>query len=421
MTSPETDSKKASKNMKMVPLRLVLMPIAILILSIIAFVIMAAMAPKPEKQTVDVFVPTVDWLTVKPETVQFHIKSQATVTPRTQTMLISEVTGHVKFVAEKFVVGGYFKQGELMLSIDPLDYEVALLQAQARLEAAEARWVEEKAKAQQAEQEWRMTGKPMKDAPVLALRKPILQQAAADIKAAKADVTGAKVKLARTKVTAPYDAIIKEKMVDVGQYVTLGSSLASSFAVDYAEVRLPVKANELAFVNLPGLDESPLAEKGGQVFLKSSSVHDDYIWQSYISRSEGIIDSKTRIQYLIAVVDDPYNLQHKKDRPQLPIGSFVEADIESLSLENIYRIPRTAMRRAQHLYLINKEQKLQIQKVEVLHSDRDYFYVEKGLQGAVQLILTNLQTPIEGMALQFNDAPSDNRHDSSASVGSEHE
>ncbi|NRB42568.1 MAG: hypothetical protein HRU20_29545, partial [Pseudomonadales bacterium] len=162
-------TKQQGKSVKMVPLRLVVMPFAIILVSIVIFIAFAAMAPKPEKLPVTVKAPVVDVLELQSATVNFSITSQGTVAPRTETTLISEVSGQIKRVSDKFVVGGYFEKGELLLEIDPISYEVALLQAQARLDAAGARLVEEQARSKQSEHEWRMTGKPLYEAPVLAL------------------------------------------------------------------------------------------------------------------------------------------------------------------------------------------------------------------------------------------------------------
>ncbi|NRB38711.1 MAG: efflux RND transporter periplasmic adaptor subunit [Pseudomonadales bacterium] len=386
---------------KMVPLRMVLMPVAIVLASIVVFIIFAAFAPKPEKLVLEVKVPLVETLELKAATVSFTVFSQGTVAPRTETTLVSEVAGQVKKVSDKFFAGGYFKKGELILEIDPISYEVALLQAQARLDGAHARWVEENAKSKQAEHEWRMTGKALSEAPVLALRKPMLQQAKADIKAAEADVKNAKIKLARTRITAPYDAMIKQKIADIGQYVSTGSQLAVTFAVDYAEVRLPVKARELPYVNVPAYGATKADKNASSVELTTTLDKQDYIWKTAISRSEGVVDSRSRVNYLIVEIADPYNLQHQSDRPQLQIGAFVNAKISAVSIDNIYTIPRAALRGDSHIFLVDEEHQLNIVEINIFHSDKQNIYIRDALSDGRNLVLTNLHTPVQGMNLRL--------------------
>ena len=246
---------KPQKVRKMVQLRYVLMPFVIIFIAIVIFIIVASLAPKPAKKQVIIKAPLVNVMDIKRADITFKVKSQGSVFPRTETSMISEVSGMVVEVSDKFKVGGYFTKGEQLLAIDDITYQVALVQAQSRLDSAQASVIEENARTQQAEDEWRLTGKSISEAPVLAIRKPQQKKAQADLLAAKADLRAAQIKLERTKIVAPYNALIKTKMVDIGQYVSTGSQLAMTFAVDYAEVRLPIKQRDVAFLNLPRINK----------------------------------------------------------------------------------------------------------------------------------------------------------------------
>lgn len=210
------------KPRRMIQLRYVLTPIAIILFAIIGLIVVAALAPKPAKKPTIIKAPLVEAQSIERQDIRFAISSQGSVVPRTQTNLVSEVSGQITSVNDKFNVGGFFKKGEVLLTIDDISYRVGLLQAQSRLDAANAVLVEEQARKEQAEDEWLLTGKALSAAPVLALRLPQLQKAKADVKAAEADVTDAEVKLTRTQIKAPYDAMLKEKQVEIGQYVILG-------------------------------------------------------------------------------------------------------------------------------------------------------------------------------------------------------
>jgi len=383
---------------RMVPLRYVLMPFFIILIAAIFLMVMGALAPKPAKKPVDIKAPLVEVQPLSKESVTFLIASQGNITPRTQTSLISEVSGQVVSVSEKFNVGGFFKKGEQLLAIDDINYQVALVQAQARLGTAKANLAEEKARTEQAQEEWLLSGKSLDDAPVLALRKPFLQKAKAEVKAAEADLKQAKVRLERTKIVAPYDAMIKEKKVDIGQYVSTGAHLAVTFAVDYAEVRLPVKQRDILFLDLPKINQS--SQRGSSVELHVSVGTKEFHWQSEITRYEGVVDNQSRVHYVVAQIDDPYALQSDKANHELRVGTFVKATITGSTIDNVIAIPRSVVTGANTIYLLDENNKLHIQAVNLIHSDSENIYTQDNLDLTKQLITTKLATPIEAMSLR---------------------
>jgi len=396
--SSHTVNSNASRTKK------ILIPLGIFALGLVIFFVLSSMAPKPAKHEIVKKAPLVDAVEVKRGKVVFEIESQGSISPRTVTTLVSEVSGQIKNVSDKFVVGGFFKKGEQILEIDPISYEVALLQAQARLDGANAKLIEEKARSEQAEKEWELTGRSKNNAPILALRKPQLQQAVADVKAAEADVKSAQIKLNRTKIVAPYDAMLKAKTVDVGQYVSTGSQLATTFAVDYAEVRLPIKEHDITYIDIPAMGKAK--QRGSQVELTSVQAGKIKRWSTFISRSEGIVDETSRVNYVIAQIDDPYGLISNDQLTEvLPIGTFVNAKIIGIETPNIIAIPRKALRGANKIYTVADDRKLDITEVEILRSDSQYVYIMDGLQDGSHVVLTKLATAIGGMSLRLKGDP----------------
>ena len=388
----------------------VLIPIGIFVGGVLLFIVMSSMAPKPKKHEIVNKAPLVDVVEVNRGLVTFEIESQGSVSPRTSTTLVSEVSGQIKSVSNKFVVGGFFTKGEQILEIDPISYEVALLQAQARLDGANAKLVEEKARAEQAEKEWSLTGRNKRNAPILALRKPQLQQAIADVKAAEADVKSAQIKLKRTTIVAPYDAMIKAKMVDVGQYVSTGSQLATTFAVDYAEIRLPIKEQDMAYIDIPAIGK--MDNNGSRVMLESFRGDKLRRWSTQISRWEGVVDQTSRVNYVVAQINDPYGLKSNEQPIEaLPIGTFVKAKIIGSETSDIIAIPRKALRGADQIYSVGKNNKLDITRVKILRSDSKNIYIEDGFEDGSKIILTKLATNIVGMPVRLEEEsePSQNK------------
>jgi len=397
----ENNNKKAKR---MIPLRYVLTPIAIIFLAIVGLIVVAALAPKPAKKPTIIKAPLVEVENIERQDIRFTIASQGSVLPRTQTNLVSEVSGQITSVNDKFNVGGFFTKGEVLLSIDDISYRVNLLQAQSRLDAAKALLVEEQARKEQAEDEWLLTGKSLEQAPVLALRLPQLQKAKADVKAAEADVTDAEVKLARTKIRAPYDAMIKEKQVEIGQYVSIGSTLAMTFAVDYAEVRLPIKQRDVEFLNLPKINQQDIATSKVDIFYQL--LGSEHMWQSNLTRYEGEVDSRSRVHYVIAQVDDPYSVLSSSEHHELRIGTFVNANITGKMIADIVAIPRDALHGANKVYLVDDENKLHIQEISILRNDANFVYSHDDFAENYRLVTTQMETPVEGMTLRIVGEPS---------------
>jgi len=399
MTTPsQTSSKK--NNRKMVELRYVLMPFVIIFAAIVFFGIVKSMAPKPAKNPVVIKAPLVEVMAIEQENITFKVLSQGSVFPRTETSLISEVSGMVVDVSDKFKVGGYFKKGEQLLTIDDITYQVALIQAQSRLDSAQANVIEENARTQQAEDEWRLTGKPLYEAPVLAIRKPQQKKAQADLLSAQADVKAAQFKLHRTKIVAPYDALIKSKMVDIGQYVSTGTQLAISFAVDYAEIRLPIKQRDVAFLNLPRINKKSELVSSVDISYQIAGVN--HLWNSRLTRYEGIVDSRSRVHYVIAQIDDPYALKASSTHDELHIGTFVNAVISGKVLNNLVAIPRGAIYGANSLYLVDKDNKLQITTINILRTDAKNVYTLDEFPDDNRIMLTKLLSPLQGMKLRIH-------------------
>lgn len=401
-------------NRKMVQLRYVLMPFFIIFVAIFLFIVVQSLAPEPVKNPVIIKAPLVNVIKIKRQDITFKVDSQGSVFPRTETAMISEVSGMIVNVSDKFKVGGYFKKGEQLLAIDDITYQVALIQAQSRLDSAQASMVEENARTQQAEEEWGLTGKPLSEAPVLAIRKPQQKKAQANLLAARADLKAAEIKLERTKIVAPYDALIKSKMADIGQYVSTGTQLAITFAVDYAEVRLPIKQRDVAFLNLPRINKK--SELLSPVDLSYQIAGKKHHWTSRLTRYEGVVDSSSRVHYVIAQVDDPYALASSSEHNELHIGTFVNAVISGKVLNDLVAIPRGAIYGANSLYLVDKDNKLTISPVNILRTDATNVYTLDKFSADHRIVVTKLSSPVQGMTLRISGESDDEKKNDNGSV-----
>ena len=356
---------------------------------------------EPEKKAVSEQVIVVDTVKLQSRDITFTVSSQGNVSPHTETTLVSEISSTVVDVSPKYVAGGFFKQGEVILKLNPADYEVAVQQARANLLTMKARLAQEQAQAEQAKKEWDMSGRPRSSAPSIALRIPYLEEAKANVLSAEADLKKAERKLALTVIRAPYDAMIKEKLVDVGQYVTTGTQLARTFAVDFAEVRLPLTDQDIAFLDLPLTTSSATQEmQRPAVELTSIIGGTEYKWDAHIVRTEGVIDQRTRVHYAVARITDPYALNDHNGRPPLAVGSFVRASIRGTLMKGIIAVPLQAIRGMDQVLLKDGDNRLRIHRVKIIRTDEKYAYVEDDELDNKQAITTAVYNPIDGMQVR---------------------
>ena len=217
---------------------------------------------EPEARIPEVPLPLVQVIDVELRDLTLTVTSQGTVSPRTESELVPEVAGRVIEVSPSFVSGGFFEAGELLLRIDPHDYRQAVVQAGSAVAQAELRLASEQAEADVARREWEELGEGG-EPPPLTLREPQLAEAEAAVAAARAALLNAERNLERTEIRAPFAGRVRQKQVDVGQFVSPGSPLGTVYAVDYAEIRLPLPDEELAFLDLPLVYRGEAAKKSG--------------------------------------------------------------------------------------------------------------------------------------------------------------
>ena len=376
----------------------VLLGLSIFFGAIIAVFAMVASKPKPPKKPVEDTSPLVEVVAPQSQSVQFEVKAHGVVKPRTETVLVSEVSGVIEDVSEKFVAGGYFKAGEVLLRIDPTEYQVGVEQAKARLAGEKAKYLQEQAKAEQARKEWDLTGRSRDKAPILALREPFLLEAKANMESAQADLKKAEQKLARTVIRAPYDGMVKVKQADVGQFVATGTQLGTTFAVDYAEVRLPLTDQDLAFIDTPSWGTEAAHTP---VELVATYAGQSHHWKADLVRMEGVVNEQSRVHYAVARITDPYAISSQDvDAKPLKIGTFVTAKIQGKKEENLVKLPRDAFKDLTRVLVSDSANQLYYRDLQVVRAESDFVYVKGGLNNGDRIVMTSIESPVQGMQLR---------------------
>jgi len=378
-------------------------PVLLVLGAIMLAILMSALKPEPLKAEEPEAALAVKTQILNRTEVTLSVESQGTVRPRTRTTLISEVSGTVLEVSDYYIVGGSFDAGDILMRLDPTDHEVALQRAKAQLISANALLELEKARAVQAKKEWEMTGRPESDAPILALRKPYLAEAEANILQAKAQLKQAELKLQRATIRAPYAGMVSLKSVDVGQYVTTGSRLGETFAIDFVEVRLPLTEKDLSQMETMSFQNSDVVNT---VVLSGSANGNPASWSAEIVRTEGVVNELNRSQYVVARISNPYRLNQTQtaSTPPLLVGTFVTAKLKGKTLDNVFKVPRSALLQGSKVAVVDDMQRLQINSVNVVFSDEGYYYVSEGLKEDAEVVVSAIGTPIEGSKLEIKNS-----------------
>ena len=379
----------------------VLLPLVVLAGAAGAAYVMYLNRPPVETQAPVVEPPGVRVQRVSYETTTLSISSQGTVQPRTSSQLVPEISGPVVEVARSFAVGGFFEAGDVLLRIDPYDYQQAVIAGQAQLAQAELRLAQEEAEAEVARREWNELGRGTANA--LTLRQPQVDDARAAVAAAEAALDRADRDLERAEIKAPYAGRVQSKDVDVGQFVTKGNPIARIYAVDSAEVRLPLPDEQLAYVNVPLSYRGSAQGEGPAVTISSNFAGQEYTWQGRIVRTESEIDPVSRMVHVVAEVEDPYAPGNDPSRPPLAAGMFVEAEIEGRAVNDVVVLPWSALRGRDQVLVVDDANRLRFRQVEVLRSTTDTVMVSGGLAEGEAVSVSTLDTVTDGMAVRIID------------------
>jgi len=352
-----------------------------------------ATAPEIDERPPPAVAPLVAVMAAEPRTIQFRVHSQGTVAARTESELVPQVSGTIVNVSASFVSGGFFAAGDLLLEIDAADYEVARERARASVARAESEVVRAQKEVE------RLRG---------LIRSGVVSQsqfddvdrafnvASAGLKEARAVLSQSERDVERTRIRAPFTGRVRDERVDLGQFVNRGTPIATLYATDRAEVRLPIPDAELAFLDLPPWDQSDMTSAGPSVVLRASFAGSMHEWEARIVRTEGEIDARSRMVHIVAQVDDPYRIE--AGRPPLAVGLFVEAEIAGIEARDVIVAPRGALRDKNHLLVVDAEDRLRWRLAEVVRfRGAEVVVAASSVKHGDRIVTTEIETAVDGM------------------------
>jgi RND family efflux transporter MFP subunit len=352
--------------------------------------------PDPARRPVAAPPPLVRVVDVAPGPHRFRVRTHGTVAPRTESELVTEVSGRVVWTSPALAAGGFFEAGERLLEIDRRDYTNAVARARAQQERAAS---ELELATVELERRQALAEREIASPPDLDRARNKARVAGATLSEARAALEQARLDLERTRILAPFAGRVHHKRVDVGQFVQRGTPAARVYAVDFAEVRLPVRDADLAFLDL-SMDyrEESGAAEGPEVLLRADFAGRRHLWRARVVRTEGEIDPATRMLHLVARVADPY--ARHDGRPALALGLFVEAEILGRVLTDALMVPRSAVHEGGRIWLVDTTDRLRVRSAEVLRNEGETAVLRALLAPGERLCLSNVARPVEGMPVR---------------------
>ena len=373
----------------------VITPAAVIVIALLGATAIVVTTDRLQPSQPEPVAPTVRVIKSAPQSVVMTVTAQGTVSPRTETAIVPEVSGNVVWVSPNLVAGGYFDAGEPLLRIDDRDYVTAVERARANIDRTEAEKEYAAFELQRLEElEMReLISQSDVEAGIRAAR--VTNAALADARIA---LEQAERDLARTEIRAPFQGFVRNEQTDVGQFISRGTSIANIYAVDYVEVRLPIADQQLAYLNLPLTQRGELdVSAAPTVTVSADFAGSNYKWTGRIVRTEAEIDSRSRMIQAVARISAEDLSGDGPEALPPPVGLFVNAEIEGRSADGVIVVPRSAIRNANEVLVVDRDNRLRYRKVSLLRIYGENAYINGGIEGGELICISVLQTVVNGM------------------------
>jgi RND family efflux transporter MFP subunit len=389
-----------------------IIPVLIVVFGFFVTGWMLSTPQRAERQEIPEKITPVEVLQAESSNQMVYLDVQGTVTPAESIVLSPQVSGRVIDLHPDLLPGGLLRKDQVILRIDPRDYEFAVEAARERVAGAEFQLKLEKGQQTVAKQEWELLEDSVPTTEAgreLALRKPHIESAEASLKAARSALEKTKLDLSRTTLEAPFNAIIIQENVDLGQLVSPQTNVASLAGTDKFWVRVSIPIDELSWIEIPSTPRG----RGSEAMIIQDTGKAGIAHTGYVVRLLGDLD-KGRLARLLVAVEDPLMIKSGQIEGKLPllIGSYVNVRIEGGTVENVFVIPRKALRDVEAVvegegvthnwvYIMDSEDRLTQRQVSIVWRDKENVFVDGGLEEGERVILSTISTPIVGMKLSL--------------------
>ena len=391
-----------------------LVAVAVLVAAVGVAVLLVSLAPAPETREPPSRIPYVNTARVVEGEGPVPVHGAGTVRPSAEVDIAPQVGGRVVWVDPGFSSGRPVDAGQTLFRLEEADYEYRVREAQASLAARQVALLEAREDAAIARVEYeryaerrREEGSP--DPNPLTLRVPQLKAAEAAVLREQAIVAQAKLDLSRTRVTAPFDGMVRGETVGVGQLVTPGQAVGRLYASDAVEVVVPLADADVALI--PGLWETGPDRRRivARVIARFGDVA--YAWRGYVDRANAALDVETRTVDVIVRVPEPFAGgvpvvpgRGGDTSPPLLVGKFAEVAIEGPVPPSYFRIRRAALQAGNEVWTVRDGATVHVVPVRILQRIDDEIYVTGELQDGEPIVIGGIRFATDGMRVRTGEA-----------------
>lgn len=360
-----------------------------------------ATAPKPAKNTEAPLPIAVEIASAREVATTLRVSTQGQVKSKSEANIAAQVSGQVVWISPALEPGAQFNKGDVLAEVDPAQYRLAVERSRGQVARAREALARAKSEAALAEQDWRdlgLSGDPSD----LTLQKPQVSAALADLRTAESAVGEAQLNLERTKIRAPFDGRVMTRSANVGDFISMGTPLASVFSVDVAQVRIPLTDADLAVLGLaPGFAAGegttlPAARLSAVVGGQQRA------WSGVLVHVDAAVDPATRLVYGLVEVENPF--ARDQAAPLAP-GLFVDVQIDSGESQQLVSIPRGALKKNQFVYVVDKDGAIKAREVTPAMADASTLYFRDGVAAGERVVASFLPSPRDGMKVRDINAP----------------
>lgn len=359
--------------------------------------------PTPKKRTHEESASVVDTLAIAAGHQQVTLAAMGTVSPVVEIMLQAEVTGLIVWKHPNLVPGGMVQEGETLLRVDARNYDAVVTQQEAAMQRAEVEYQLELSRSEVAKAEWQLMnpdGDADPRARTLTLREPQLRAAQAAVRAASNAVFRARLDVGRTRIVAPFNAVVLDEFVDSGQVVSPLTRLAQLAGTDVFRVKASLPVRDLQWMNWPDANGA-----GGPAATISYDIGEGKAlrFEGAVTRVMSGLGSVGRMAHVLVDIRDPLRLsamQEKKRKERLFVGAYVRVLLDGIALDDVYTLPESVIREGNKIWIMNADSRLEIRDVEVIRRQGGKALVKRGLMDGERVVSSHIPAPIPGMKLR---------------------
>lgn len=355
------------------------LPLLILLATagIIAMLVLTRPSMAPVEQA------EIEW-PVKVTTVNFQdlrpvLKLYGEIVAGRESELRALTPGPIAEVGDNFREGGAVVRGELLLRVDPFDYEIALAEQRAAT-------VEAEAQLRLKEQDMQRIEALFAEGNVSAQQRDTalleLEMARAALERNRASARRAERDLADTRLVAPYGGVLVDVAANLGRQLSTTDRVARIVDPASLEVGFPLSNEQYGRL----MSEGSLTGRAVRIFWEIGETELEY--EGRIERIGGEIAAASGgIRVFAGLLDTSL------DTPLRP-GAFVRIELEDRMYPRVARVPDTALYGKDRVFVV-RDGRLRARHVDLLGYDGEMMLLgaapERSLSNGDQVVITQLR------------------------------